>query len=51
MRDVEKELLATDSIVYADDCNLVDLSEASAKEETTSFHTTGPPPGLSLELT
>ena len=50
MRDLGKELLVTDSIVYADDRSLMDLSEASAQEDTTYIHIAGPPLGLVLNL-
>ena len=50
MRDVEKELLVTDSIVYADDRNLLNLSETSAQADITYIHSTGQPLCLVLNL-
>ena len=50
MRDLQKELLVTDSIVYADDRNLMNLSEASAQVDITYIHSTGSPLGLVLNL-
>ena len=51
MRELEKGLLVTDEIVYADDRSLANLSETSAQVDMNYIHSTGPPRGLVSELT